>query len=266
MSVSERDVWKANFINKIYFHDLKLIFDNFDLSDWPKVSQLNQLLPLGLKNFSGKQVKFSEPVDDGIYYEQRIYHYGLIETRLKNWHDFYNACIWTLFPQTKVLLNKIHIDEMKLQKGKKRTVKRDAVTHLDESGVIIVSNNNNIFSQLKGHQWYELFVEKRLDWGENIQIFIFGHGMYEKLLKPFIGLTAKAYTIEVEEDFFNNPKLEQYHKLDILLQNDIIKHNRLKNNQYLSPIPLLGIPGWVKENSNPDFYQNTNYFRPKNRG
>ena len=83
-------------------------------------------------------------------------------------------------------------------------------------------------------------------------------------MNPFIGLTAKAYTLKVKKDFFNYSKIEQYKNLDKLLHDDILNNNRLNNNQYLSPIPLLGIPGWSKENSNPAFYQNLEYFRPRN--
>jgi hypothetical protein len=87
--------------------------------------------------------------------------------------------------------------------------------------------------------------------------------MYEKAFTPFIGFTGKAYCIAVDDDFFQGDKISQYKKLDQLLSQDIKTHNSLADSSDLSPLPILGIPGWAKENESPEYYNNSNYFRPK---
>ena len=47
-----------------------------------------------------------------IYYEQRIFEQGLVPTRPANWHDFFNALIFLLFPQTKKEMNRLHVEHM----------------------------------------------------------------------------------------------------------------------------------------------------------
>lgn len=196
-------------------------------------------------------------------YEERVYKKGIISTREKNWHDLFNAIIWMFFPKTKVLLNTLHMQELEKQPGKKRTPARDAITHLDESGIIVASSNVYLLDALKNHQWHELFVQSRVQWWHEIGAFIFGHGMYEKAFNPFIGFTGKAYCLEIEDNFFQHDKRSQYGILDQLLCSDIRERNTLMDSRHLSPIPILGVPGWSKDNENPQYYDNRAYFRSK---
>jgi len=128
---------------------------------------------------------------------------------------------------------------------------------------VYASSNPVLLNALKNHQWQEVFVQARDQWGLNIDAFIFGHGMYEKAFNPFIGFTGKAYCIDIDESFYQQDKMTQYQILDQLLCDDIKKKNTLSDSSHLSPLPILGIPGWSIENESPDFYSNTNYFRAK---
>ena len=171
--------------------------------------------------------------------------------------------IRVLFPQTKKLLNLLHIEEIKNQPDSMRTKARDAITHLDESGIIIVSSQTSLLEGLKQHQWLEIFYQQSDLWSKQISAYIFGHGIYEKALHPFIGFTGKMYAIQVEQAFFDLDKRQQYKQLDQLLAEDIKQSNALKNNQKLSPLPVLGIPGWYEQNKQKSFYLNEEYFRTK---
>jgi hypothetical protein len=151
------------------------------------------------------------------------------------------------------------------QTGKKRTPARDAITHLDESGVIITFSNPQLKVLLKNHSWQELFVHSRQRWWQQIGAFIFGHGLYEKAFQPFIGFTGKAYCVEVDEAFFQQDKRQQYQILDQLLCADIQKNDSLSDSHHLSPLPVLGVPGWWADNESPEFYDNQDYFRPKRK-
>lgn len=257
------------------FSDLELILSNQYLPQWPNCQQLMVFLEQGLCNCAGLPISLVAQDDNLPYpemsYEERIYKTGIISTRENNWHDFFNTMIWVLFPESKKLLNLLHIKEMENQASSHRTIGRDAITHLDESGIIIVSSEQSLIDALRHHQWMDVFYQQRELWiddlpfkqkvSKQIAAFIFGHGMYEKSLHPFIGLTGKMYAIKVEKDFFNQDKLQQYQQLDQFLAADIKLTQTLKNNQKLSPLPVLGIPGWFEQNKQQSFYQNQDYFR-----
>ncbi len=260
--------WDADFLNKSpLFSDLKTLLNDTQWSDWPGCQGLLALLNEPVILSSGLTLDM-KPQDSTLPfpemgYEERVFKKGIVSTREQNWHDLFNAFIWLLFPKTKILLNDLHIQELKQQPGKKRTPARDAITHLDESGIIIASNNACLLKALKNHQWHDVFVQSRQQWEQNIGAFVFGHGMYEKAFKPFIGFTGKAYCIEVDESFYQQNKMTQYQILDQLLCEDIQKKNALCDSSHLSPLPILGIPGWSIENESPSFYDNNHYFRPK---
>ena len=273
--------WDPEFLNKsLIFSDLKLLLKNTNWTDWPGCQGLLGLLNNPVILSSGLQLDMKTQDDTLPFpemgYEERVYKKGIISTREENWHDLFNAFIWLLFPKTKVLLNDLHMQELKKQAGKKRTPARDAITHIDESGIIIVSSDSSLLDFLKNHQWQEVFVQSRGLWfnrgfekgvekgfQQQIGAFVFGHGMYEKAFKPFIGFTGKAYCLKVDNGFYRQDKMAQYHMLDQLLCHDIKQKNALCDSSSLSPLPILGVPGWSKDNESPDFYDNKNYFRPK---
>jgi hypothetical protein len=265
--------WDQDFINRSpIFADLQLLLKKTHWSNWPACQGLLALLETPIVLSSGLLLDM-KPQDQTLPfpqmgYEERVYKKGIISTREKNWHDLFNAFIWLLFPKTKVLLNELHIQELTSQVGKKRTPARDAITHLDESGIIIVSHKKSVFTALYEHQWQSLFIHSRKDWfspQQQIGAFVFGHGMYEKALNPFVGFTGKAYCLEVDENFFQQDKTTQYQCLDQLLCNDIKQKKSLNNSRSLSPLPILGVPGWSKDNENINFYDNHHYFRAKKK-
>lgn len=218
----------------------------------PSTELLNTFLNTSNKN--NKLLKFI-PQDQKLQfpelgYEQRIYKHGLIATRENNWHDFFNAMVWLMFPKTKSALNAIHFHEEAKQKDNKRSRKRDLLTLFDENGVIVIANKK-ISELIKNHHWQQLFVHNKELWqnGE-IKLHTFGHALYEKYLNPYIGMTAHAIIIENDSETDTN--------LDILISSNML----LKDKTDLMPLPLLGIPGW-HTNQNSEFYNNQNYFRKK---
>jgi hypothetical protein len=247
------------------FYDLECVMTDEIIHKWPDCEKLMSYIKPELCSLSGIRITM-HPQDKSLAYpemsyEERIYKNGIISTREENWHDFFNAMIWALFPETKKLLNLLHIREMQHQLSSQRTQGRDGITHLDESGIIIASSQQRLLEQLKDHQWREVFYQQRELWNKNISAYIFGHGMYEKALNPFIGFTGKMYPLLVEEDFFHLDKVQQYKQLDIYLAEEINNTKSLIENK-LSPFPILGVPGWYKDNQQESFYLNTAYFRP----
>jgi len=259
--------YDPNFVSRsALFSDISLVIRDKNWHQWPTIKEFMELMPTAIKNAAGGLISMHHQYQNLPYpemgYEERIFKTGIISTREQNWHDFFNVFIWVFFPRTKVLLNQLHMQELNKQEGKKRTTGRDAITHLDESGVIVVSTDAANFEQLRNHQWQQLFVLQRQNWWKSIGAFVFGHGLYEKALNPFIGFTGKAFCVLVEADFFRLDKIQQYQQLDILLEQQIQDNDSLADSRYLSPLPVLGVPDWYDENQDAEFYDNRGYFRP----
>ncbi len=250
------------------FSDLVTLFQFDQWPCWPHVRQLNALLHPEIRNRQGKPVQFviqDEQFDfAGEYYEQVIFNRGLIPTRSENWHDIFGGFIWCLFPKTKALLNQLHIKDIEAHGLQARTARRDAITFLDECGVLMASSEPMLEQHLKQHAWQKIFVEQRSCWTGEQQTrraFMFGHANYEMMTRPYVGLTGKVMVITVSQDFFNQSLQNQYAELDDKLV-DLIEDGILNSNQAFSPLPLLGVPGWWSENEDFSFYDNTRYFRP----
>ncbi len=261
------DCWKPDFVSSHPgFQDLSR-FSFETLSDWPTADWLNSKLEPGLTNAKGKPVSFVAQDDTlpfpELYYEQRALLHGLVATRT-NWHDTFNAAIWSDFPRSKVAINALHVEDIERQPDKKRTPQRDALTLLDESGVLLVSDTPELLQLAIDFQWEALFMQHRLLWDSQIKVYIFGHAVYEKLLNPYIGLTAHALPILVDSDFWQLSLKQQQRQLDRRLGGHL--HEGLcSSTQVMTPLPLLGIPRWHPDNNNLTFYQNRSYFRDKTR-
>jgi len=241
-----------------YFNDLVSLFELQQGQQWPDYLWFNRL-PFRDYRFIDQQ----EFEGSGLYYEEIIFQRKQIPTRSKNWHDFFNALIWQLFPQTKVLLNQLHIQQIQEFGLKPRTAVRDRITHFDECGMVLAVTRSKVPELLAEHEWQQAFVAHKQEWGTCVQPFVFGHANYEMLLNPYIGLTGKWLALEVEDSFWQQPKATQYQLLDKQLCQYIQQLQFFQQKRRLKPLPLLGIPGWWRENEQQSFYANQEYFRPK---
>ena len=266
--MKKSDLWIAEYWKiSPMFSDQHNFIGRQQWQTWPDCNELNRLMPEGNRTLSGYPIRFfpqSSLAEDASYYEKHIFSTGEIPTRDHNWHDFFNAMVWLQFHETKSVINALHVKEIERQADqKKRSRKRDALTLFDESGVIFVSCDDQIIETLKDHQWKALFWQKRDEWWRSISVYIFGHGLYEKALSPYIGMTANALVLLVDDHFFNQNRQSQINELDQTISNKLQKENVLKTPRDLTPLPVLGVPGWWQENDLEEFYNNQNYFRPK---
>jgi len=213
---------------------------------------------------SGQRIRFIPPKDDGRGYEARIWACGEVETRSGNWHDFFNALVWLTFPYAKAALNARHAQALAaLLEGRGR--ERDAMTHFDECGVIVVSSDAALLDLLRGFHWRELFWARRADLESVLRCFVFGHATYEQLLAPFRGLTAKAVLYEVGEDWLQLPLPAQLLDLDQRLAAELAAGAHA-DPRALHPLPLMGLPGVTLDSESAAYYDDTWQFRPGRRG
>ncbi len=212
---------------------------------------------------NGRRIRFVPPRPDGQAYECRIWESGEVETRPDNWHDWFNALVWLSFPQTKLAVMARHVRAM-TPAGAARGSERDALTHFDECGIVVLASRPELLDLLRGFQWQALFVARRAEVERHMRFVVFGHATYEALLKPFRGLTAKAVLHAVNDAWLSLPAEAQIAAVDTLLAADLTSGRYLRPRDF-QPLPLLGIPGVTPENADPAYYDDTWQFRPGRR-
>jgi len=212
---------------------------------------------------NGRRVNFVPPRPDGLAYECRIWESGDVETRPDNWHDFFNALVWLSFPKTKIAVSAAHMRAMQAP-GEARGMVRDALTHFDECGIVVLSSKPALLDLLRDFQWKSLFVDHRAEVVECMRFVIFGHATYEQLLKPFRGLTAKAVLYDVGDAWLEMESRELIAAVDERLALDLAS-GRYTRPRDFQPLPLLGIPGVTPDSDDPAYYDDTWQFRPGRR-
>jgi hypothetical protein len=271
---------RASLLQSPLFAPLHPILAALETIDFPTLHDCNALLassqsPITVQ--SGEPLRFV-PQECGKLpferqYEPRCYLNGEVPTRADNWHDLLNALVWLTFPKAKSALNARHyhalIEERALG-NTGRGIVRDVNTLLDESGVIVVYADANsgadLAELLRNFQWKELFWQRREQVGAAMGFYLFGHGLYEKALQPYVGLTGQGLLLAVEPAFFSWPLVQQLEELDSLLADYLAATGHCRSTRDLSPVPLLGVPGWAADNDSAEYYTNTAYFRPGRRG
>lgn len=196
------------------------------------------------------------PARGALDYERRIVHEGRVHTRIHTWHDRFNAGMWLCWPHTKLSISKAHLQAAGKERSNTRNRRRDALTLLDEVGVIIQAEPE-IEALHRAHHWQAFFWEKRELWFQCIHPLFLGHGLAEQCLSPYLGLTGKA--------LYLHPSPQDPRSADLRLAEYLADPSALNSPRQLCPFPLLGTPSWHPDNHQPAFYRNHNYFRPKSQ-
>lgn len=240
---------------------------------WPDVNDLNALgrqcsrWPV---NSSGTPIRFvaqrGKPARFEDTFEPRTYLKGEVLVREANWHDLFNALVWTAFPASKAAINARHYASLTAQRGSQRSRQGDALTTFDEDGVVVLSSNAELLELLRRFRWQELFLERREAVRSEMRFIVFGHALYEKALKPFVGMTAKSVLLKVPSAVVGLQATQLTAEADRLLSAYVGEPANLRHGKSLSPLPVLGIPGWWPANESAAFYEDTSYFRSGRRG
>lgn len=185
--------------------------------------------------------------------------------RLGGWHDLFNVFAWSAWPVSKATLNERHVAELDLEAGGRRSPVRDALTGLDEDGVVIAVADPALEALVRGFQWKELFWTRRRELAAGLHVFVFGHALAEKLLSPFVGVTGKATFVAVDVNFGIAPFDAQRAQLDEAVAAALRRPDRFRSGAELAPLPVLGLPGWWPDGEDERFYDDLDYFRPGRR-
>jgi len=206
---------------------------------------------------SGQPLRFvaSEQIsgpDNG--YERLIFDQALVPTRLAGRgarHDFANALAWLAFPRLKARLNALHVQALgephtRGQRGRLR----DRATLFDESGALVLTDDETLAERLRQFSWSGLFVEGRDAWGDRIRVVITGHALIEKLCAPYKSICAQALVLPVSPATAPDT-------IDAIAARALCPAAL----QSLTPLPLMGIPAWSPANHDPAFYNDPKVFR-----
>lgn len=236
-----------------------------DTDDW--LANLNQrATQLQLQNHRGLPLHFvpQAALPAELAYESFISATGGVPTR-HNLHDFFNALVWLSFPQIKRQLNALQAAQIEaMGVTATRGHARDAATIFDENAALLVVQRGQVGSDwvnaLRQHQWQQVLYAQRAMLGQQVEVWSFGHALMEKLVRPYKAITAHAWLLMVDADFFELPPAQKATFLDTLVAQQLERQS-LHTKDY-TPLPVLGVPGWWS-NQDVAFYADTSVFRAK---
>lgn len=203
-----------------------------------------QPLHLALNQGGTAPVRFipQSALPEGEPYEGFVFRTRTCPTR-ENAHDFFNGLAWLKFPGLKSRLNELQAGEIaRAGVGATRGPVRDAITVFDENGAFLDAPDA-IWEALRARDWRRLFVDLRPLW-QRAHLVVFGHALLEKLLVPRKDLTAHVWCGPSEFMEFTRERLA---------------------GKPFTPLPLMGIPLWCRENQNFSFYDDSLVFRVPGR-
>jgi len=233
-------------------------------SEWPGIERLNgAFASAGIASGGGCPARLVAPgTDPAAAYEERAFGTGEILHRQHDWHDLFNALVWLTFPRAKAALNARHVKELEQEIPGQRGRVRDALTLLDEDGVLVASSDWELLALIRQFRWKQLFWVRRADVKARMRFVIFGHGLYAKARAPFLGMTGRAVLMLTDTKVFEMPLTERLAVLDTKLAEMLEAPDVIRTPPDLSPVPILGVPEWVAANRGEAFYDNVDYFRP----
>jgi hypothetical protein len=256
------------------FEPLHPVLQRLEDGRFPNLDDLNRLLAGHTEILvrSGRSLRF---VEQGLgklafesQYEPRCYLNGEVQTRTDNLHDLFNALVWLTFPQSKAAINVRHYraltdtaEALTTQRGKVR----DMATLFDESGVIVACSDSRLSRLLCDFKWKELFWSCRKEVTSAMGFYIFGHGLHEKAIRPYVGMTGQGLVLQVDAEFFTWSMPHRMEYLDGRVAAYLNDPAHCLDTSELTPVPLLGIPGWSQDNERAEFYDNQKYFRTSRR-
>jgi hypothetical protein len=267
------DYWNTDWLNRSdMFAPLRAVGARLPDIGWPNPDLLSALADEAgrVVNAQGLRVRFvpqapkSTDFRDG--FEPRAFLKGEVQLRPLDWHDLFNALVWMTFPTAKAVINARHHESLSAGETGNRLPARDALTLFDEEGVVVISSDAGLLDLVREFRWKELFWKRREEVRKRMRFFLFGHALYHKALDPFVGMTGKAVLLGVPDAFAQLPLNSQIAQADRLLAAHVWDRTRMSHGRELSPLPVLGVPGWWSGNEQENFYDNVGYFRPGRNG
>jgi hypothetical protein len=268
------DEWLTRLdLSRPCWEDYRPLIRELDGGRFPTPRELSALLPPGLSSHGGKAIRFVPAAEiPGVSYEIHIFEQGQVSTREANWHDLFNALVWSRFPRMKAALNAVHYLRQGDAGSTGRGKVRDALTLLDESGALVVSTDRSRLEALAGHHWERVFGSGFRAGNEcwapdRLNVFLCGHALLEKFLDPYLSMTAHVILVHLDPAAGHGPREAVHSRLDDWLAGQLLRGSICSGTGDLSPLPLMGIPCWWAGGAQDEsFYSNRRVFRPLREG
>lgn len=182
-----------------------------------------------------------------------------------NLHDFFNGLVWLTFPRIKQRLNALQAAQIALAGvGKSRGPARDAATIFDENAALLVVRDSEaareLVEALRGHRWTEALFDRRAQFGTDVQPWLFGHALMEKLAAPRKAITAHTRVVVAPDAYFALDSHARRGWIDDAVAAELAAGDL--TTAAFTPLPVLGVPSWY-EGQDEAFYADTSVFRPK---
>lgn len=221
------------------------------------------LLPDGLCFVEQKQ----SLVDDGLSYEQRIGERRQIAMRRDSLHDFYGALMWLQWPRTKWAIHLGQMAGIRAMGPKQRTRQQQALTHIDEAGTVVVSDDPALLAALQDHDWLGLLTERRADW-ERAQVYLIGHALFElRHRQPYDLQASKVIAVhQPVSTWYELDVARRQADLDCCVATAIASGQAAVDPKDQSTLPLAAVPAWDARNRDPAFIVSAPCFRPRPAG
>lgn len=271
--------WSPDFFRRSpMFEPIRTLAERFvGFAEWPGLDDYQRLLdehaPIRTQHGAALKIVPQEgrPGHFEQHYAPRIYLSGEIQTRTRNWHDFFQLLTWFIFPRSKAVINAIHIPRAKerIDTGDalgRRTPVENMLSLFDEGGAVIVASDPSLLQLIRDFRWKELFWQRRAELADKLDCVTFGHAMYEKGMAPYLGMTANTILIEADSDYFSLDRAGRLAWIDARLAAIFARGELYQKPKDLQPFPILGMPGWDPANGEEGYYDNTDYFRPGRGG
>lgn len=154
-----------------------------------------------LSSFAGVSFARSGPPKRGPRRPQDLYDFSISElravpTRDGSWHDFLNALVWALFPESKRALHerqhRLVVAGLDPETGKlpgARTREQDALALFDEGGLVVTAAE-----VLDGGEAIEEAVAAK-----RATAVVFGHAIYESIVLGVGWPTVRAVVIDAPQ-------------------------------------------------------------------
>lgn len=105
-----------------------------------------------------------------------------------------------------------------------------------------------------------MFLQQRDRFDVDVEVWLFGHALLEKLVRPYKAITAHTLVVSAPERVFtleDDPRrtwIDRHVAAELALQGAPVGR--------LTLLPVLGVPGWSHLQDR-EFYADTAVFRPK---
>ena len=203
----------------------------------------------------------------GTVYDSHIADHGQVPTRLAPlaaaWHDFFNALVWLGMPHAKAAIHRLQAQTI-AQYGTsgRRGARRDALTVFDENALLLLCAAPSLGDALRRMDWHELLVVQRARFNAQCRCVLFGHALMQKLLQPYKAICAHVWIMPVPQRLIDSAQRGDPRLFDALDQalSAAISAEQL-TMAALTPLPVLGVPGWWPANEVATFYNDPTVFR-----